>query len=120
MSDKMYNLSAPEADTFRRYVGHWTERYQVSPEEFCRTFYDQQTGQTMNAARVKDVMNGDSNLLSQQDIDVFARVACAELYEAEKHEVEDWKRERLYGSDRPVPRTISDVIDEINAQLAKG
>ena len=120
MSDKLYNLSAPEADTFRKYVSHWTERYQVSPEEFCRTFYDQQTGRTMNAARVKDLMNGDSNILSQQDIDVFAGVACKELYEAEKNEVEDWKRSVSYGSDAPCPRTIADVIDEINAQLAKG
>jgi hypothetical protein len=98
MSDKLYNLSAPEADTFRRYVTHWTSRYQTSPEEFCRTFYDQQTGRTMNAARVKDVMNGDSNMLSQQDIDVFAGVACKELYEAEKNEVEDWKRSGLHYS----------------------
>jgi len=120
MSEKLYNLSAPEADTVRRYIGHWTERYQVSPEEFCRTFYDQQTGRTMNAARIRDLMNEDSNILSQQDIDVFAHVACAELYAAEGKEVEDWKRARLYGSDAPVPRTIADVIFEINAQLAKG
>jgi len=119
MSDnKLYNLSAPEADTVRRYIGHWTERYQVSPEEFVRTFFDE-AGRTMNVARVKDLINGDSNILSQQDIDVFAG-ACKDLYEAEKNEVEDWKRSVSYGSDAPRPRTISDVITEINAQLAKG
>ena len=119
MTEKLYSLSVAEADTFRRYVNHWTERYQVTPEEFCRTFYDQETGKTMNPARVRELMDGDNNMLSQTDIDVFAGVACRELYEAEKNEIEDWKYAAARGADAPRPRTISDVIDEINQQLAR-
>ena len=119
MSD-LVKLSQPQMTIVQRLVGHWTERYSTSPEELAKTFYHPETGRTMDPQRLRDIMNGEGDVLSDEDIRIFTEVVCEELKQAEANEVEDykWRADREPGLTRP--RTVSDIVQELNAELAKG
>jgi hypothetical protein len=103
-------LSEVQLAIVQRCVGHWTERLQVTPEEFARTY-------NMNPAMLRSIMDGNNNVWSHADAETFKTVACSELTEAEKFEIEDYKWQAQYDKELPKPRTIVDVIDELNKDL---
>src|SRR5690242_2023733 len=106
----LVQLNKAQLAVVQRSVGHWMGRLQVSPEEFARTF-------NMDQGMLRSVMYGEGDVMSVQDINTLTSVACSELTEAEKKEIEDYKWQAQYDPTLPRPRTISDVVDELNKEF---
>lgn len=100
-------LNQQQVNFARNVVVHYTNSLGVSLDDFAHTA-------SIDAGRLKAISNGYGDTLTDDEVTRLVNF-CEDLKDAEAADVFDLKRHGL-----PVPRTLADVADEINAELAKG
>ena len=94
--------------TFTRNVlGHFTNRLGVTLNDFAYTA-------SIDAGRLRAISDGYGDTLTEDEVTRLVHF-YEDLKDAEAAEVFDLKRHGL-----PVPRTLVEVADETNQELAKG
>jgi hypothetical protein len=100
-------LTQQQAVFCRNVVGHFTSVLGVSVDDFAHTA-------SIDSGRLRAISEGYGDELSEDEVKSLVHF-CEDLKDAEAAEVFDLKRHGL-----PVPRTLAEVADETNKELAKG